>query len=181
MQKVLKQIHENILDWYELNGRKDLPWRNLNGENAPYEVYISEIMLQQTQVKTVLDRYYYPFLQKFPTLYSLSIAKIEDVLLLWRGLGYYSRARNLLESARICKTRLPDNINELKKLPGIGEYTAGAIACFGFNQAVSFVDGNIKRVLLRFFALENPKEKELQKYAQILLKKMKASIIIKPF
>ncbi|PAF42072.1 A/G-specific adenine glycosylase [Helicobacter sp. 11S03491-1] len=162
-------MHAEILQWYHLYGRKELPWRNLKGENAPYGVYVSEIMLQQTQVATVLSKYYEPFLKAFPTLETLSLAAEEEVLYLWRGLGYYSRARNMLKSAKICQKYLPGDPKELMKLPGIGNYTARAIACFGFGRAVGFVDGNIKRLLLRFFALKDPSMNELQTYAQEIL------------
>lgn len=167
--EILDKIHNEILQWYELNGRKNLPWRNLKGENAPYGVYVSEIMLQQTQVATVLDGYYERFLSEFPTLESLSGADEERVLFLWRGLGYYLRARNMLKTAKICQKYLPSSVEELVKLPGIGDYTAGAIACFGFKRAVSFVDGNIKRVLSRFFAMSEPTMGELKTLAQKLL------------
>lgn len=165
----LNLIHATILQWYQLNGRKELPWRNLNGKNAPYGVYVSEIMLQQTQVSRVLKQFYDPFLNTFPTLEALSKANEAEVLYLWRGLGYYSRARNMLKTAQICKKFLPSELKELIKLPGIGVYTAGAIACFGFGRAVSFVDGNIKRVLSRFFGLKNPSAGELKKLAQEFL------------
>lgn len=165
----LNKIHNEILQWYQINGRKNLPWRNLTGENAPYGVYVSEIMLQQTQVATVLDGYYEQFLTEFPSLLALSNADEERVLFLWRGLGYYSRARNMLKTAKICKKQLPSSVEELVKLPGIGDYTAGAISCFGFKRAVSFVDGNIKRVLSRFFGLIDPTMKELKISAQEIL------------
>ncbi|PAF52142.1 A/G-specific adenine glycosylase [Helicobacter sp. 13S00477-4] len=165
----LKVIHQSILQWYEIYGRKELPWRNLRGENAPYVVYVSEVMLQQTQVTTVLQRYYQPFLDVFPTLEALSLGNEEEILFLWRGLGYYSRAKNMLKTAKICGKSLPSEPKELVKLPGIGEYTAGAIACFGFGKAVGFVDGNIKRVLSRFYALEKPSMKQLQQYSEKIL------------
>lgn len=165
----LKKIHCEILKWYGENGRKHLPWRNLTGEMAPYGVYVSEIMLQQTQVATILDGYYERFLSEFPSLEALSKADEQKVLLLWQGLGYYSRARNMLKTAKICKKELPSSVEELVKLPGIGDYTAGAIACFGFKKPVSFVDGNIKRVLSRFFGLAKPTMRELKISAQKIL------------
>ena len=164
-----------ILDWYSIYGRKTLPWRNLSGENAPYGVYVSEIMLQQTQVKRVLELYYEPFLASFPTLHSLSCASQEQVLKLWEGLGYYTRARNMLKTAQICATSyhsfLPHTHKQLLALPGIGAYSAGAILCFGFKQSVSFVDGNIRRLLCRIFALQKPKTSLLESLAKILLEK----------
>ena len=165
--------HKQILNWYQQYGRSTLPWRNLKGENAPYGVYVSEIMLQQTQVKRVLESYYAPFLRAFPTLEALALAKSEYVLKMWEGLGYYSRARNMQKCAQICcekfNAALPRTYAELISLPGIGAYTAGAILCFGFGQSVSFVDGNIRRVLCRIFALESPKEPLLDELAALLL------------
>ncbi|MCV3381648.1 A/G-specific adenine glycosylase [Campylobacter sp. IFREMER_LSEM_CL2127] len=190
MKKVLMQkIHENILKWYDQNGRKSLPWRILHDEwkkyakaddleklkniDIAYAVYVSEIMLQQTQVKSVLQNYYFQFLAKFPSLKALSMASEDEVLKAWQGLGYYTRARNMHKCAKICvqefDAKLPFEIKELQKLPGIGEYTAGAIACFGFLQAKSFVDANIKRVLGRFYSLQNPNSKLLTQKAKEFL------------
>ncbi|MCV3446923.1 A/G-specific adenine glycosylase [Campylobacter lari] len=190
MKKVLMQkIHENILNWYNENGRKNLPWRILHDEykkyakaddleklkniDIAYAVYVSEIMLQQTQVKSVLQNYYFQFLAKFPSLKVLSMASEDEVLKAWQGLGYYTRARNMHKCAKICvqefNAKLPFDIKELQKLPGIGEYTAGAIACFGFLQAKSFVDSNIKRVLSRFYSLQNPNPKFLTQKAKEFL------------
>lgn len=169
----LPLLHSRILAWYAKEGRKSLPWRDKSMENRAYRVLISEIMLQQTQVKPVLERFYFPFLERFPTLESLANAKEEEVLLQWRGLGYYTRARNLLKCAKTCRdafnSTLPKSLESLQKLPGIGRYTAGAIACFGFDSAVSFVDSNIKRVLMRFFALQSPSQKVLESKAQDIL------------
>lgn len=182
--KELISLQEVLLDWYFKNGRLDLPWRNLRGQvpNPPahlasiersYGVYISEIMLQQTQVNVVLDRFFFPFLERFPSLQSLANSQEEEVLKLWQGLGYYSRARNLRKSAILCQSqfggKLPDSRDKLKQLYGIGEYTSGAIACFGFGANVSFVDGNIARVISRLFALPNASDKALQEIAQKLL------------
>ncbi|WP_139452037.1 A/G-specific adenine glycosylase [Campylobacter armoricus] len=183
------QIHQNILKWYSINGRKNLPWRILHDKykkygsendlrrlkdiDIAYGVYVSEIMLQQTQVKSVLQNYYFQFLSKFPSLQTLSMVNEDEVLKAWQGLGYYTRARNLHKSAKICvqkfNAKLPYDIKELKMLPGIGEYTAGAIACFGFLQAKAFVDANIKRVLSRFFSLQNPNSKLLMQKANEFL------------
>lgn len=181
-KKELEKLQENLLLWYEKNGRKDLPWRNLQSKNCPknlrhidraYGVYISEIMLQQTQVKSVLQSFYFPFLQKFPTLQSLAYAKEDELLKAWQGLGYYTRARNLKKAALECvdkfEAKLPKEVENLKKLSGIGAYTAGAIACFAYDKSVSFIDGNIRRVLCRLFALENPSIKELEKKAEQIL------------
>lgn len=182
--ETLLNLQESLVDWYLHNGRLDLPWRNFCGQvsNPPshlahiersYGVYISEIMLQQTQVPVVLERFFFPFLKRFPTLQSLAHSQEDDVLRLWQGLGYYSRARNLRKSAIICMEKhhgnLPQSRLDLKKLPGIGEYTSGAIACFGFDASVSFVDGNIARVLSRFFALVQPTKQLLEQIAQAFL------------
>ncbi|MCV3508248.1 A/G-specific adenine glycosylase [Campylobacter sp. CNRCH_2016_3089] len=185
----MRKIHESILKWYNENGRKNLPWRILHKEyrkygseddlkklkniDNAYAVYISEIMLQQTQVKSVLQNYYFQFLAKFPSLEALSMASEDEVLKAWQGLGYYTRARNIHKCAKICvqefNAKLPFDIKELQKLPGIGEYTAGAIACFGFLQAKAFVDANIKRVLSRFYSLQNPNSKLLMQKAKEFL------------
>ncbi|EAI8629433.1 A/G-specific adenine glycosylase [Campylobacter lari] len=185
----MRKIHESILKWYNENGRKNLPWRILHKEyrkygseddlkklkniDNAYAVYISEIMLQQTQVKSVLQNYYFQFLAKFPSLKALSMASEDEVLKAWQGLGYYTRARNIHKCAKICvqefNAKLPFDIKELQKLPGIGEYTAGAIACFGFLQAKAFVDANIKRVLSRFYSLQNPNSKLLTQKAKEFL------------
>ncbi|OCX43050.1 A/G-specific adenine glycosylase [Campylobacter ornithocola] len=185
----MEKIHQSILHWYHQNGRKNLPWRVLHDEykkyankndlkklqniDIAYAVYISEIMLQQTQVKSVLQNYYFQFLVKFPSLKILAKASEDEVLKAWQGLGYYTRARNLHKSAKICvqkfNAQLPYDRRELQKLPGIGEYTAGAIACFGFLQTMAFVDANIKRVLSRFYSLQNPSLKLLTQKAEEFL------------
>lgn len=166
-------VRQALLEWYAVHGRVSLPWRNLKGENAPYGVYVSEIMLQQTQVSRVLGMYYEPFMKTFPTLVDLANAPEELVLKMWEGLGYYSRARNLHKSAKICSElydgRLPKDYSKLLSLPGIGKYSAGAIACFGFGESVGFVDGNIRRVFCRLFALNEPKQSELEDYANLLV------------
>lgn len=178
----LKAYHKALLSWYDKNGRKNLPWRTfgtplcderLRGIDAAYGVYISEIMLQQTQVNRVLENFYFPFLQNFPNLQSLANADESEILKAWQGLGYYSRARNLKLCATSCVARfnghLPENVSELTGLEGIGAYTAGAIACFGYKKAVGFIDGNIKRVFSRLFALVNPTQSLLQSKANELL------------
>lgn len=147
-----------LIRWYEKQGRHDLPWRNTTN---PYYIYLSEIMLQQTQVKTVLERFYFQFLEKFPTLESLGNAHLDEVLKAWEGLGYYTRARNLYKTALACKQGLPQSIEELKALSGIGTSTAHAIACFAFRVKVPILDGNVKRILYRYFAVKIANEKEL--------------------
>lgn len=146
---------KKLLSWYEKEGRHDLPWRN---SDNMYHIYLSEIMLQQTQVNRVRDEYYPQFLAKFPTLEALANATQDDVLAAWSGLGYYSRARNLQKTAQSVGHKLPTTQEELIKLPGIGKYTASAICSFGHNQNIPVVDTNIARVIKRHFALLNPKE-----------------------
>ena len=144
-----------ILEWYELNKRL-LPWRNTN---EPYRIWLSEIMLQQTRVAQGIP-YYMRFVEAFPTVQDLSSASEEQVLKLWQGLGYYSRARNLHATAKIITEKyngkFPDTYKELLQLKGIGDYTASAIAsiCFGRPEAV--VDGNVYRVLSRYYGIDLP-------------------------
>ena len=110
---MFNKIHKNLSKWYEVNGRHTLPWRRTS---EPYEIYLSEIMLQQTQVKTVLERFYFPFLETFPTLHDLSLAHEDAVLKQWEGLGYYTRARNLLRCAKECQGVLPSSALELERV-----------------------------------------------------------------
>ena len=159
-------LHENLLAWYERHGRHELPWRKTDDV---YRVYLSEVMLQQTQVKRVLEEYYFQFLERFPTLAAMACSPLEEVYGMWSGLGYYRRAQNLHASAKLCKEGLPQDIDALRKLPGVGRYTAHAIMSFGFKECVSVVDTNIARVLRRYFALENPNDKELWERADLLL------------
>ena len=142
-----------VLKWFDQHGRKDLPWqKNINA----YRVWVSEIMLQQTQVKTVIP-YFDQFMQRFPTIEDLANASQDDVLHHWSGLGYYSRARNLHKSAQqVCEEHsghFPQSIELLIELPGIGRSTAGAIAAIAFGEHCSILDGNVKRVLARHFAV----------------------------
>ena len=150
--------HKRLLQWYETYGRHELPWRNTDNI---YHIYLSEIMLQQTQVNRVRDEYYPQFLAKFPTLKALANASQDEVLSAWSGLGYYSRARNLQKTAQSVVIELPKTQEELIKLPGIGRYTASAICSFGHHQNIPVVDTNIARVIKRTFALLNPKETTL--------------------
>ena len=138
-----------MIDWQREHGRHDLPWQ---GTREPYRVWLSEVMLQQTQVRTVLA--YYPrFLKRFPDLHALAVAQLDDVLALWSGLGYYSRARNLHRCAQVVVTQhggaFPDSSEELAALPGVGRSTAAAIAAFCFGERAAILDGNVKRVLAR--------------------------------
>lgn len=143
----------SLLYWY-LQNKRDLPWRNTTN---PYPIWLSEIMLQQTRVAQGLP-YFLSFMEAFPTIFDLAKADEEQVLKLWQGLGYYSRARNMHKTAQIIAFELggnfPDNYNDLLKLKGIGEYTAAAIASFAFNEVVPVVDGNVFRVLSRYFDIE---------------------------
>ena len=139
-----------VLDWYRRYGRHDLPWQ---GQSA-YRVWLSEIMLQQTQVATVIP-YYQAFVKRFPTLKSLADASIDDVLQQWQGLGYYARARNLHKAARLIRERhggrFPRKFEQVAALPGVGRSTAGAILSFAAGQRWPILDGNVKRVLARCF------------------------------
>lgn len=144
-----------VLDWYALHAR-DLPWRS---RRDPYAVWIAEIMLQQTRVETVIP-YYQRWMQRFPSLEVLAEADQQEVLQIWEGLGYYSRARNLHRAAQIAAARyggnLPPNRRELESLPGIGRYTSAAIASIAFGADEPALDGNIRRVIARVFDLEIP-------------------------
>jgi A/G-specific adenine glycosylase len=141
---------KSLIAWY-LTNKRDLPWRDTIN---PYHIWLSEIMLQQTRVAQGMP-YYFAFTEAFPTVFDLANASEEQVLKLWQGLGYYSRARNLHKTAQIVAHELggnfPDNYKDLLLLKGVGEYTAAAIASFSFNEAVPVVDGNVFRVLSRYF------------------------------
>lgn len=163
-----------LLDWYDRHGRKDLPWQQ---SPTPYHVWLSEIMLQQTQVGTVIA-YYQRFTERFPDIESLAAAKQDEVLALWSGLGYYARARNLHRTARIVAAehngQMPDSLDGLIALPGIGRSTAGAILTLAYHRQFPILDGNVKRVLARYFAVEGwPGHKQVENrlwhYAEQLL------------
>jgi len=143
-----------VLDWFDQHGRKNLPWQK---NISPYRVWVSEIMLQQTQVNTVIP-YFERFMQRFPDISSLAQAKEDDVLHLWTGLGYYARARNLHKSAQIVhqqyNNEFPNSQDELESLPGIGRSTAGAILSLSMHTRSPILDGNVKRVLSRFNCIE---------------------------
>ncbi|MFI3220542.1 MAG: A/G-specific adenine glycosylase [Methylococcales bacterium] len=141
-------FQQSILVWFACRGRKELPWQQ---NTTPYRVWLSEIMLQQTQVTTVIP-YFQAFIEKFPTLDSLAVAHIDEVLPYWSGLGYYARARNLHKSAQIIyqQQRFPDTLEELMALSGIGQSTAGAILSIAFHKSHPILDGNVKRVLTRY-------------------------------
>ncbi len=148
--RILAGLDERLLPWFE-RVRRDLPWRRTRD---PYAVWVSEIMLQQTRVETVIP-YYEAFIEKFPTVRALADAPLEDVLKAWEGLGYYARARNLHRAAcRLAEDEapVPDTLSLLLKLPGVGRYSAGAILSIAYGKAVPALDGNVRRVLARLFA-----------------------------
>ncbi len=172
-------LQAGLVDWYETR-KRDLPWRRTRD---PYAIWVSEVMLQQTQVKTVLG-YYERWMQRFPTVEALAAAADDDVLHAWQGLGYYSRARRLLAGARAVTERhagkLPKNVAALLALPGIGPYSAGAIASIAFGLPEPIVDGNVVRVLCRLFALKGdpakaPLKQELWRRARELVPEKQAS------
>lgn len=148
-----QDFQQRLLHWFDQHGRKDLPWqRDIN----PYRVWLSEIMLQQTQVGSVIP-YFNRFVDRFPTIQSLAEAEVDEVLQLWAGLGYYARARNLHKTAGIVADtggNFPQTIEALSALPGIGRSTAGAILSIACGQSQPILDGNVKRVLARFRAVE---------------------------
>jgi A/G-specific adenine glycosylase len=150
-----KEIPRLLLAWYKKN-KRDLPWRKTRD---PYRIWVSEIMLQQTRVDTVIP-YYERFLKRFPDVAALARAPLDSVLKAWENLGYYSRARHLQEAARVIVTRfggiIPDAKEHLLQLPGIGAYTAGAVLSIAFGKPCAAVDGNVIRVIARLFAMEEP-------------------------
>lgn len=159
----MTDISTPLLPWYRKHGRHDLPWQK---RKTGYRVWVSEIMLQQTQVKTVIP-YYQRFMKRFPTLAALAEAPQDDVLQHWAGLGYYARARNLHKAAQLImnehKGLFPKEIETLVTLPGIGDSTAAAIVSFAYGQSASILDGNVKRVLTRFYAISgDPNKAELK-------------------
>lgn len=164
MSDLAEQFSKPLLDWYDKHGRKDLPWQT---PRHPYRVWISEIMLQQTQVQTVIP-YFNRFMDRFPTVDLLAKAEEDEVLSLWSGLGYYSRARNLHQSAKMISDayqgNFPEDLDELIKLPGIGPSTAAAILSQAFNKPTAIMDGNVKRVLARFFMIKGwPEQAQVKK------------------
>jgi len=177
MSKALKEkktFAETLVIWQKSHGRNHLPWQNTRD---PYRVWLSEIMLQQTQVSTVLD-YYAKFLKNFPTVADLAAASQDQVMGLWSGLGYYSRARNLHQCAKDVITKFggafPQTAQDLMSLPGIGRSTAAAVASFCFSERVAIMDGNVKRVLTRLWAYDadlsvSKNEKVLWQMAEAVL------------
>ncbi len=152
-QKTIKEFRNRLLTWYDKYGRQ-LPWRE---SNNPYFIWVSEIMLQQTQVETVIP-YYQRFIEELPTIQSLAMVDSESLMQLWQGLGYYSRVRNMQIAAKqimeIHKGKMPNTYEELLSLRGIGPYTAGAIASIAFNLAEPAMDGNLIRIITRLFEIK---------------------------
>lgn len=169
-----------LLAWYDRNGR-DLPWRVRGAHPNPYMVWVAEIMLQQTTVKTVIP-YFYRFMDTFPDIQSLAEADIEDVLMMWQGLGYYTRARKLHECAVYLTERrggkFPESYSELLKLPGIGPYTAASISSLAFDKREAVVDGNVIRVISRLYGIRESTAvslPDIQKKAQALMSEKRAA------
>lgn len=159
-----QQFSRQVLDWYDKYGRKTLPWQQ---EKTPYKVWLSEVMLQQTQVMTVIP-YFERFMARFPTVSDLADAPLDEVLHLWTGLGYYARARNLHKAAQQVATlhggQFPDTFDAVSALPGVGRSTAGAVLSLSLGQRFPILDGNVKRVLARCYAVEGwPGRKEVEK------------------
>lgn len=154
MSKTVTDFSGLLLEWFDQFGRHDLPWQK---NISPYRVWLSEIMLQQTRVSTVIP-YFNQFIEHFPDIKSLASASLDEVLHLWTGLGYYTRARNLHRTAILIDEqysgRFPEDINTLMSLPGIGRSTAGAILSLAFHQRHPIMDGNVKRVLCRYYKIE---------------------------
>ncbi|GLS23385.1 A/G-specific adenine glycosylase [Labrys miyagiensis] len=160
-----------LLAWYDRHRRR-LPWRALPGETPdPYRVWLSEIMLQQTTVKTV-GPYFATFVARWPTVKAMAADDIEEILKAWAGLGYYSRARNLHACARFVSDKLggrfPDTVESLRQLPGVGAYTAAAVAAIAFNRHAAVVDGNVERVVTRLEAIETPLPQAKSAIAEIV-------------
>lgn len=158
------QFAQQVLDWYQRFGRKTLPWQQ---EKTPYKVWLSEVMLQQTQVATVIP-YFERFMARFPTVADLAAAPLDEVLHLWTGLGYYARARNLHKAAKQIADRhqgeFPRNFDDVAALPGVGRSTAGAVLSLSFGQHFPILDGNVKRVLARCYAVAGwPGKKDVEK------------------
>ncbi|MDY6950904.1 MAG: A/G-specific adenine glycosylase [Thermodesulfobacteriota bacterium] len=170
-KKTAEHIGARILSWYARHQR-DLPWRK---SRDPYHIWVSEVMLQQTQVETVIP-YYHRFLYLFPTVFALAEAPLDRVLKAWENMGYYSRARNLHTAAqRVVEElngRIPQTTAGLMGLPGIGPYTAAAIVSMAFDQALPAVDANVTRIITRLFAIEDPHHGQTRRYVWDLAKKL---------
>ncbi len=164
----LKTFHQQLMQWFDENGRHDLPWKpqaHYSEAQNIYHIWLSEIMLQQTQVATVIP-YFFNFIEKFPTVNALAKANTDDVLKAWEGLGYYARARNLQEGARYIAENyngiIPEDFQAIQAMKGVGRTTASAIMSQGFNRPYAILDGNVKRVLARVLGAIHS-EKQLEK------------------
>ena len=157
------KFSSSIYDWYKEFGRKNLPWRK---KVTPYRIWISEVMLQQTQVKTVIP-YFNRFISKFPNLDSLSKATEQEILALWTGLGFYRRAKNIYAAKEIIKAKygneFPSSFEDLMSLPGIGRSTAGAILSIAYKKSFPILDANVKRVIARHDEIDLSNKKSLNK------------------
>ncbi len=157
-----KEFSEKVLQWYQNNGRKNLPWK----VRDPYKIWISEVMLQQTQVSTVIP-YYLKFIQSYPDLTSLSKANLDDLFLLWSGLGYYRRIENIYEASKIISTKynnkFPRDFDDILSLPGIGKTTASAISTFSGFSNKAILDGNVKRILRRYFDISKVNNSNIER------------------
>ena len=171
----MSYFSKKIISWQKINGRNNLPWQ----AKSPYHIWISEIMLQQTQVQTVIP-YFHKFINSFPSIKSLAKSDLDKVLANWSGLGYYTRAKNIHQASKIIHQKyhgsIPKNYEQLIELPGIGESTAGALLTLAFDKPGIILDGNVKRVLLRVLGNKSPinhskTQKELKKFAAELLPK----------
>lgn len=156
----MDNITNHVTHWQKQFGRHDLPWQL---DPTPYRVWVSEIMLQQTQVKTVIP-YYLRFMEHCPDVKDLALLPLDKLMLLWQGLGYYSRARNLHSTANIIYNQgyFPDTLEELITLPGIGESTAAAILSLAYNQPHAILDGNVKRIFCRYYGISKPPSQALK-------------------
>lgn len=172
-QQKVAWIQHHLITWYEKNHRR-LPWRE---RNDPYGIWISEVMLQQTRVETAIP-YFLNFMNKFPNIKILAQADEEEILKAWEGLGYYSRARNIYRGAKVIVSdyngQIPDTMKEIRKIPGIGPYTAGAVLSIAYGKPVAAVDGNVMRVFSRLFYItedigEGKTRKEMQKIGEIMV------------
>ena len=165
----MSKFASTLIAWQQRHGRRDLPWQ---GTRDPYRIWLSEVMLQQTQVSAVIP-YYERFLRRFPDVQALAAASEDEVLQLWSGLGYYARGRNLHAAAKeIAAFGFPNNAEAIERLPGIGRSTAAAIAAFAFGERAAILDGNVKRVLARYYGIEGwPIEERLWPHAERLLPK----------
>ena len=156
-------INNKLLNWYDLN-KRDLPWRRCRN---PYRVWVSEIMLQQTQVKTVVP-YFNKWMKRYPTLKTLKNAKYEDILKMWEGLGYYSRCKNIYKTSQLINSSFPNNYQDLIKLPGIGDYTAKTILSIAFEQPFVGIDTNLERVGYRILGLKSKTKRNHKRVVEFL-------------